>query len=265
MLISAQQKCDVRFYLDLITQHPIGAKLNPNKTQLDSLLLESKDIKSYNSETFSFTLTKTASARLAKLNLDHKVFTVVADNNPILSGWFWPCESSLGTRAFVANNFNCTEPQTLQINYGVPQLAFAENDPRDKIYPSDIPHLVGCWTHSKEEELPGDTIQFFRPCDFRQVTASRNRFQMELNKDSTCKWLYLASKDAPSINEGTWQFDSLANSFKIIDLRRNMVYNYRIVNSAKKLLELKHIPGVYDGRTLFEIIMDEERRKKLKD
>jgi len=102
-----QSDCEVKIYLDLTNEKPIGSTLDPTKTQLDSLLIDSHEIVSVDTENFSLELSRDATSRLREMDLDWAIFTIVIDNNPIIAGRFWSCFSSIGGSGYVAFNFNC--------------------------------------------------------------------------------------------------------------------------------------------------------------
>ncbi len=116
-----------------------NATLSDSETELqsvrlDSKLLDTKDIISYDKSTFTFTLTSESSSRLEKMDLDGKAFCVVKNGQKLLVGWFWKCTSSLGMTGFVTFDFTCSNREKLELKYCLgPKEYPNENDPRKEI------------------------------------------------------------------------------------------------------------------------------------
>ena len=79
-------------------------EIDSENVKLDSILLNSNDLLTYNDTNFEFTLTKEASVRLKKMNLDHRVFCITVNGEKELAGVFWPCHLSVGMTGFVSFN-----------------------------------------------------------------------------------------------------------------------------------------------------------------
>lgn len=101
--------------------------------------------------------------------------------------------------------------------------------------------LLGCWTDSREENTNTD-IRVYRPCDYKTFPASRFRFQMDLKKDSTCSWFYLAPNDAHSMKDGTWSFDKEMKILKIFNLNNEEVKSFNIEHVEENILKIENPP-----------------------
>lgn len=102
--------------------------------QLDTLLLSSSDLLSYNDSTFIFTLTPESAARLRAMKLETEIFCIVSNGKKILAGVFWPCYLSLGMTGFVTFNLHCSnDSNRLRIRYCLGPKDYPGEDPRKKI------------------------------------------------------------------------------------------------------------------------------------
>lgn len=72
--------------------------------------------------------------------------------------------------------------------------------------------LIGCWTHSHEED-DNSTKKIFRPCDYKTFPISRFRHHIELKSDGQCEYLYLEPTDRHSMRKGTWKLSQDCNLF----------------------------------------------------
>lgn len=128
--VYSQNQCEVKFYLDLTGKYEIGYEVDPTTTHLDSLIIEPNDIVSTDTNDFIFKLTEKAAALLRTQNLDFKVFTIVINDRPIIAGWFWGCDSSLGTTSYVAFNLNCGDEKRdeIRVDYSLPRRAYADKE-----------------------------------------------------------------------------------------------------------------------------------------
>lgn len=109
-------------------------EINPDLVELDSILLSSQDLLKYDHETFEFTLTTAASNRIGKKDLEGQIFCITKNDEKILAGYFWPCNSSIGMTGFVTFNTSCHDNENkLRIRYCLGSKDYPDNDPRKKI------------------------------------------------------------------------------------------------------------------------------------
>ena len=87
-------------------------------------LIAYKEIKSYNSKNYTFSITSSA-AEIVK-NLEHSVhglpFAVVADDQVIYTGYFWPAYSSASCQWIVIDPLMITGENKLKVELGYPGL-----------------------------------------------------------------------------------------------------------------------------------------------
>ena len=143
--LRSQSNCDVKVYLDLSGQYQIGHELDPTKTSLDSLIIGPHDIEQIDKTSFTFTLTKSAAQRLRNVNLDFKCFTLVINNQRVLAGWFWGCDSSIGTNGYVTYNLNCgyDEKDEIKIDYSLPRQSYPDPKILDNVCQQRIWFMIG--------------------------------------------------------------------------------------------------------------------------
>ena len=99
--------------------------------------------------------------------------------------------------------------------------------------------LIGCWTDSREENLPKSELNIYRPCDYKAFPFSRFRFKMDLRNDFTCSWFHLSSSDRHSMKEGKWTFDQQTHMLKIFNLEGKMVKEFVIAELNKEIMKIR--------------------------
>ena len=100
--------------------------------------------------------------------------------------------------------------------------------------------LIGCWTDSREENLPDSDLNIYRPCDYKEFPFSRFRFKMDLRNDFTCSWFDLSSTDRHSMKEGKWTFDSKAHILKLFNLEGRVVKKFTIAVLNEDIMKIKN-------------------------
>ena len=60
------------------------------------------------------------------------------------------------------------------------------------------------WVHSYEEET--DSVQIYRPADYKDFPKSRFRQSYIFNKNGECAFLVLAANDAHHYDNGIWNY-----------------------------------------------------------
>ncbi len=101
----------------------------------------------------------------------------------------------------------------------------------------DIADLCQQWSHSREEEKPGDKAQIFRPAAFKKFPPSRFRMQYKFNANGDCEWLYLSPDDAHRMKAGKWQLDP--NDKNIVHITTDgTTESFKIALLTKELLHL---------------------------
>ena len=108
-----------------------------------------------------------------------------------------------------------------------------ESKSTDKI---DINFLIKEWKRSFEEET--DSVQIFRPSDYKEFPPARFRQTYDFMEDYTCKYLVLSPNDAHYFEEGTWRYDSENKILEITTSQNNIVIKYRITNLSEDLLTM---------------------------
>ena len=99
--------------------------------------------------------------------------------------------------------------------------------------------LIGCWTDSREENLPESDFNIYRPCDYKTFPFSRFRFKMDLRNDFTCSWFDLSSTDRHSMKEGKWTFDNKTHILKLLNLEGRVVKKFSIAELNQDIMIIK--------------------------
>jgi len=131
------------------------------------------------------------------------------------------------------NKFNLSMVGLLILMFVTSSLLGQES----KINQSD---LIGCWTDSREENLPDSGLNIYRPCDYKKFPFSRFRFKMDLRKDFTCSWFHLSSSDRHGMKEGKWTFDNKTNILKIYNLEGRIEKQFLIAELNKDIMKIKN-------------------------
>jgi len=100
--------------------------------------------------------------------------------------------------------------------------------------------LIGCWTHSKEENHVDSEVMVYRPCDYKEFPASRYRHRMELKENSKCSWLYLAPNDAHHMVEGTWTYEKENRVIEIFDVKGEPANKFMLIEVHEKIMKVKN-------------------------
>jgi hypothetical protein len=82
--------------------------------------------------------------------------------------------------------------------------------------------LIGCWTHSREENKVDSKIMVYRSCDYKEFPISRYRHRFELKENGKCNWLQLASNDSHSMVEGTWKYKNKSKLLRFLIQKENL-------------------------------------------
>jgi hypothetical protein len=111
--------------------------------------------------------------------------------------------------------------------------SFGQNNEINKL------DLLGCWIDSREENT-NTNISVYRPCNFKKFPESRFRFKMDLKKDSTCCWYYLAPNDRHFMKDGTWAFNKEKKVLKIFNLNNEEVKSFKIEQVDDNILKIEN-------------------------
>lgn len=98
--------------------------------------------------------------------------------------------------------------------------------------------LIGCWSHSYEENLNTSKNEVYRACDYKEFPASRFRFTLELLEAGQCKWLALSPSDGHFMTEGTWKFEKTNNQLSLFNNEGALIKEYRVKGLKNKVLLL---------------------------
>lgn len=106
-----------------------------------------------------------------------------------------------------------------------------------------ISELIGCWTHSMEEDITGltneESRQIYRPCDYKEFEASRYRAVYDLAEDGLCEYLALAANDAHFMTDGLWEYDDTDQLLIIRQMDNTLVAQYRVFRAENDRLILQ--------------------------
>jgi hypothetical protein len=100
----------------------------------------------------------------------------------------------------------------------------------------NLSNLYKEWIHAYDEET--DSVQIYRPSDFKEFQASWFRQVYEFNSDNSCKYLVLSPTDAHYFEDGIWDYTSTNELLKIFDINGNIITEYKIVELNENLLKL---------------------------
>lgn len=108
----------------------------------------------------------------------------------------------------------------------------------DAIVNSDnivIAELKKEWKHSREEET--DSIQIYRPVDYKEFPASRYRQAYIFADSGKCKYLVLAPNDAHYFKNGTWSYSEGEQILIIYDSYQDVINKFKIISVTNDLLK----------------------------
>ena len=111
--------------------------------------------------------------------------------------------------------------------------AYESNAQKDLI---DTSSIAQCWTHSVEENDLENNVNIYRPCGSKDFPVRRFRFVMELRRNGTCDWLYLAPTDAHHMKKGTWTYEESSQELTIRDENGKLVHAYKINTLDKHMM-----------------------------
>ena len=98
--------------------------------------------------------------------------------------------------------------------------------------------LLGCWSHSYEEDGEAFKGEVYRACDYKDFPASRFRFTLELLKEGQCKWLVLSPTDGHYMDDGTWNFEKPSNQLSVFNNQGVLVKEYEVKGLKDRVLLL---------------------------
>ena len=100
--------------------------------------------------------------------------------------------------------------------------------------------LIGCWTHSREENQNNSEVKVYRPCDYKEFPASRYRHGLVLKENGKCSWLYLAPNDAHHMVKGTWMYEGENRIIEIFNAKGESVNKYMLIELNEKIMKIKN-------------------------
>ena len=90
------------------------------------------------------------------------------------------------------------------------------------------------WVHSFEEE--SDSIQIYRPDNYKEFPAAHYRQKYNLAYDGRCKYLVLSPNDAHYFENGTWAYNENDQVLKICNTFEEVVVKFKVVALTEDLL-----------------------------
>jgi len=103
----------------------------------------------------------------------------------------------------------------------------------------DSNKLLGCWTHSYEEEA-GEQNRKFRPCNFQEFGPSRFRRKIELKEEGQCQYLALSRTDKHTMKRGSWTLGD-DNVLIVTDVNKKVVYQWRVMQMEDDLVRFRFL------------------------
>ncbi len=101
-------------------------------------------------------------------------------------------------------------------------------------------NLTKSWTNSFEEQT--DSIQIYRPSNYKQFPIARFREIFEFSKDSSCSYLVLSPVDAHYMQIGKWSIISRGNKvIGIFDSSQAVYRKFQLVELKQDLLRFVYI------------------------
>ncbi len=97
------------------------------------------------------------------------------------------------------------------------------------------------WVHSYEEEYNEKPYNIYRPIEYKKFPPSRYRQYLFFEDNDVCVYSELAPDDGIYDKKGKWIFNKDNNSFKILDEKNKIIYNYKIIKLTKNILKVKPI------------------------
>ena len=95
----------------------------------------------------------------------------------------------------------------------------------------DIDELKKRWIHSREEEI--DSIQIYRPFDYKEFPPSRYRQVYSFSDSGKCKYLILAPNDAHYFENGTWTYNGKNQLLVIFNSSQQVIREFEIISVTK--------------------------------
>ncbi|UCH64829.1 MAG: hypothetical protein JSW63_09395 [Ignavibacterium sp.] len=103
----------------------------------------------------------------------------------------------------------------------------------------DAEELKKRWIHSREEEI--DSIQIYRPADYKEFPPSRYRQVYSFFDDGKCEYLVLAPNDAHYSEDGTWTYNKESRLLVIFNSSHNVLRELKIISLTKDQLKFVKI------------------------
>ncbi|MCE9602963.1 MAG: hypothetical protein K8S21_12225 [Gemmatimonadetes bacterium] len=97
--------------------------------------------------------------------------------------------------------------------------------------------IIRDWVRAYEEELPGDSVQVFRPDGSVTLPPSRFRMAYKFVRGGTCEWLFLSPDDNHRFKPGTWAIEPGAEP-RLRITAEGTTTTFRIVELSSSVLRL---------------------------
>jgi hypothetical protein len=135
----------------------------------------------------------------------------------------------------VSNNFKCIIMKKLLFFFCA--LTLMECNSNNILTPqkTELNNLEKQWVHSREEET--DSVQIYRPTDYKELPASRFREVYYFEDSSECKYLVLAPNDAHYFEVGTWAYNDNNQTLVIYNSSQQTINRFKIILVNKVLLK----------------------------
>ena len=107
----------------------------------------------------------------------------------------------------------------------------------------DMSHFHKDWVHSYEEQT-SDSVQIYRPHDYKDFPSSRFRMRYIFEQNGSCQWLVLHPADAHYLESGTWRTDGEDDREILLwDQQRSLQtdISFEILELRKDILKMKSI------------------------
>lgn len=108
---------------------------------------------------------------------------------------------------------------------------------KESTEPIQIQLIEKSWTSSYEENSI-DSINIYRPSDYKVFPNSMFRQIFIFHAHDSCEYLVLAANDAHYMQTGIWNYNSNTKVLVILDQQSTVKYEFKIIELNHDLLKI---------------------------